>query len=145
MSNVINVKVKVNYHKIRGKLYELFRDEQLRLSINQALYKRCNPYVPMQSGVLAQGSVEITPEYVRYNTPYAHYQYEGILYLTEDGRAWARAGERKYPTDRMLVHSKEVHPKATRHWDKAMMAEKGEQFTKEVERLIIRRAKQLYG
>ena len=36
------------------------------------------------------------------NASYAHYQNEGILYLTKDGRSFARKGEIKYPTNRKL-------------------------------------------
>lgn len=145
MSDIVKVNVQIDYHKIRGRLSKLFQDEKLRLQMHELLYKMCDPYVPMQGGVLSQASVEITKDHVRYNTPYAHYQYMGILYLTLDGRSWARKGEKKYPTDRQLVHSKEMHPRATAKWDQAMMREKGASFTKQVKTLVRRRAKELYG
>ena len=145
MSQILKVKAKVDVDAIKGKVSQLLEDKQLKLSIHQLLYKMCDPYVPMQTGMLAQARVEITDEYVRYAQPYAHYQYEGILYLVENGSAWAKAGEEKYPSDRMLVHSKEMHPKATRHWDKVMLAEQGQVFLQQVQALILLRARQIYG
>ena len=85
-----------------------------------------DPYVPADNLVLAQ-NISITAEencgHVTYNSPYAHYQYTGELYLTEDGRSYAEKGERKYPTgtplqyhtagttDHWFEHAKQEHGK----------------------------------
>ena len=83
-------------------------------------------YVPMQEGILAS-NITIDPFKVTYNSPYAHYQWEGKLYvdpITGKGAFydtnygfWSRPGVTKIPTDIPLNHSKEQNPLATSHWE----------------------------
>ena len=74
-------------------------------------------YVPMQSGIL-RSNFTTEPFKVTYNSPYAHYQYEGELYVSPTtGSPWARPGEIKVPTGIPLEHSKEMNPLATSHWE----------------------------
>lgn len=93
-----------------------------------------DPYVPADNLALAQ-NVDIYAEgghgVIHYLSPYAHYQYEGTLYVdpitkkgafrNEEGRYWSRPGVAKVKTDKKLKHSKFRHPLATSYWDKAMM------------------------
>ena len=83
----------------------------------------CDEYIPMQQGAL-RGSVNYPDSIyggeIAWNTPYAHYQYMGELYLTEDGRSFAFRGERKYPTGLPL---QQHHPGTADHWfDRAKQA-----------------------
>lgn len=69
--------------------------------LNMQVVADCDPYIPFQQGAL-RGSQRY-PEgmyggEISWDTPYAHYQYEGELYLTEDGRSFANKNERKFPT-----------------------------------------------
>ena len=94
-----------------------------------------DPYVPAsQAEVLAQNLAvyqEDDHAVIHYLSPYAHYQWEGKLYVDPitkkgaftngGGLFWSRPGVAKKPTDRPLKHKKTVHPLATSHWDKAMM------------------------
>lgn len=125
MSKIINYKFTAKdlglSRKIRKRLDDLV-DETLMLQIHSAFERYCEEYVPFLTGALAQ-TTRVTPEYVEYIQPYAHYQYVG-----ED-----------------FNHTLIYHPKATAYWDKAMMTEKGEAFLREVKALIIRRAKDIYG
>lgn len=83
-------------------------------------------YVPMREGTLAQ-NISIEPYQVTYNSPYAHYQWEGKLYvdpITHKGAFydpdygfWSRPGVTKIPTDTPLNYSKEQNPLATSHWE----------------------------
>lgn len=83
-------------------------------------------YVPMREGTLAQ-NISIEPYQVTYNSPYAHYQWEGKLYVdpitgkgafyTPDYGFWSRPGITKIPTDTPLNYSKEQNPLATSHWE----------------------------
>ena len=92
--------------------------------IHNALARRCDPYVPFLTGMLANsGTSGVTPEGVHYAGPYARYQYYGVDFN----------------------HTIEYHPLATAMWDKAMMAAEGDSFIKEVEDIVKRRARQLYG
>jgi hypothetical protein len=92
------------------------------------------PYVPVRNGVLSQ-NVRIYVKdgcgVVHYISPYAHYQYEGVLYVSSrNGSAWAQLGEYKIKAEpeKALSHEGSRHPLATSHWDKAMFAARGEQL-----------------
>lgn len=88
-------------------------------------------YVPADNLVLAENVnvyIEDDTGIVHYLSPYAHYQYEGELYVSSvTGSAWARNGEYKVPTGKELDHQTYRHPLATSEWDKAMLtARKGD-------------------
>ena len=92
-------------------------------ALNMQVVADCDEYIPMQQGAL-RGSVNypdgIYGGEIEWNTPYAHYQYMGELYLTEDGRSFAFRGERKYPTGLPL---QQHHPGTADHWfDRAKQA-----------------------
>lgn len=136
--------VEINSVPIVTKFANMQNDSDLMLLINDAFAKELNPYVPMQTGTLSQ-SVIITPEYVEYTQPYAHYQYTGIVYgpnypIMEGGviTGWFSPPGKgsKHPTGALINYSQDFHPLATHHWDKAMMRDRGKEFTKEVEKLI---------
>ena len=119
MSNIINVTAKVNDAAIEAKLKELC-DKDAGLEIHNLLAKYCDPYVPFLEGPLSQ-TTEITPYYVRYTQPYAHYQYYGTEFN----------------------HTKDYHPLASAKWDEAMLRDKREQFVQEVKEILVRRARSL--
>lgn len=143
MSVTITVNVDVNdiAEKVGGAI-----DDNTMLEIHNLLAKMCDPYVPMETGTLAQ-TIEVTPEYVRYISPYAHYQYVGEVYgpnipIIENGIItgwWSPPNKAKSPTGRAISYSTEVHPLATREWDKAMMRDRGPDFIQGVKDIIIRR------
>lgn len=92
-----------------------------------------DPYVPADNLILAQNVrtyVEGEQGIVEYATPYAHYQWEGEVYVDPvtgkgaftngEGLFWSRPGVAKVPSGRAIKHSTFRHPLATSHWDKAM-------------------------
>lgn len=121
MSNTIKVKVEIDDKKLKQKINNLL-DDKTMLEIHNLLAKYCFDYVPFLEGELSQ-TTEITPRYVRYTQPYAHYQYTGVGFN----------------------FTRDYHPLASAYWDQAMMAAKGEEFIKEVKRVLLRRAKEYYG
>lgn len=77
-----------------------------------------NPYVPYRDSGLSSNyetGVDAISGFVRYDSPYAHYQYTG-----ED-----------------FTFTKDMHPLATHHWDKAMLITQRDQLTREAD--LIRR------
>ena len=135
---------------IKPKISEFLKDKiaelnnpTTMLTIHENLAKRCDPYVPMQEGTLAQ-TVTITPREVRYTQPYARYQYYGEIYgpnipIKENGEiiGWfSPPGQPKHPTGRQMQHSTEKHPLASSKWDEAMLRDHGEEFYKEVEDIL---------
>lgn len=121
MSKIIKVKVDVDDKALEDKLLYLL-DNKTMLEIHNLFAKMMDPYVPFLEGPLSQ-TLEITPEYVRYTQPYAHYQYTGLDFN----------------------FTKEYHPLASAYWDQAMMNAKGEEFVELVKQILVRRAKEIYG
>ncbi|MCR4622674.1 MAG: minor capsid protein [Clostridiales bacterium] len=99
-----------------------------RLFAHERFRAYMEPYVPMREGILMAG-VDVTPEYVWYKSPYAHYQYEGEVYgpnipvRDADGNIirWFSPPV-KQPTGRAIRYSTDLHPLAQAHWDEGAMA-----------------------
>jgi len=120
-------------------------------ALDEAFVKNCDPYVPMDSGVLME-SAYIATNFgsgdIVWQTPYAHYAYEGIVYVdTETEKAafydkdfgfWSRPGVQKIPSDRLLTfHS---GGQRGRKWAERMWADHADDVIAEVE-AVIRRGK----
>lgn len=144
---------KFDLKSIVSNLEKVINDEATKLSISNTLAKKCDPYVPMRSGTLAQ-TAEISAEGVRYTQPYARYQYYGEVYgpnipIIKNGMivGWFSPPGKgtKHPTGRTINYSKEMHPLATSKWDEAMLRDHREDFEKEVAETIAWRLKQLNG
>lgn len=91
----------------RGKVEEIVANEILRGT---------DKYVPFDEGML-KGSGRVSQgtngTYVEWNTPYAHYQWAGIVYAYPDSdkagyktdKGWqSRKGVEKIPTNRKLTY-----------------------------------------
>lgn len=153
------VNVKINPNLLNNRLHRVLTDEKTGLEIHTLFEKMMQPYVPRDEGVLAQ-STEITSKYVRYVSPYAHYQYIGEVYgpnfpIMQAGfvTGW-RSPMEKYPTGRELgirgsnplfpgwVFGYRT-PNTGHHWDKKMMQERGDSFIAQVKEILKRRAAEL--
>ena len=90
-------------------------NQKFNLFMAQECMRLMNPFVPMDTGVLSQ-TVETKADgkrgIVHYTVPYAHRQYNGTSFN----------------------FSKEKHPLATHHWDKAMLTAKKTQLIKTLEK-----------
>ena len=90
------------------------------------VWMRCDPYVPMSSGVLKNNvSINLDGGMLTYNGPYAHYQYVGQVMgpniKTKRGwRSMAKKGGKHY-TGRAISYS--GAPMRGSYWDKRMMAD----------------------
>lgn len=88
-----------------------------------------DPYTPKDNGLLMQ-NVSIMPNKIHYKSPYAHYMYEGIVFVdpeygvgafySSDYGFWSRKDVKKVPSnpERNFDYQKN-NPYATDHWDKA--------------------------
>ena len=104
--------------------------------LNMQVAADCDMYIPFAQGGLRNSCWYPEGIYggvLEWNTPYAHYQHEGILYLTADGRSFAEKNERKYPTDILLVQHE---PGTTTHWFESAKQENMSQWVELVERTI---------
>lgn len=115
---------------LQGNLQRIMTPECKRIALTE-WYKQMLPYIPMQSGIL-QGNVSIEENGIYFHSPYAHYQYVGILYVDPiydigaffdpaTGRFWSRRGVQKKPSGRPLNYNKEQHPLATANWGQVAM------------------------
>lgn len=157
----VEFSTKIDITWMARKIQELVNDEKLKLEIHTLFEKMMQPYVPRDEGVLAQHT-EVTPDYVRYIEPYAHYQYMGEVYgpnfpVFQAGvvTGW-RSPPSKYPTGRELGIPGENPkfpgwvfgyrtPGTGHHWDKKMMQERGQDFIHQVTEIVKRRAAELNG
>lgn len=102
-----------------------------------------SPYVPARNMILDRNVrtyVEEGSGIVHYLSPYARYQYHGLLMVSRiTGSPWAKRGESKALTGIPLNHSGGRHPLATAEWDKAMMAAKGGAYTQSIQSYIRRK------
>lgn len=120
----------------------------LKYFANTQLAKYCEPFVPAsQNLMLASKNVQITPEFVRYPGPYAHYQWAGVVYSPNipifEGDAlvgfFSPPGKPKTKTDRKLKYSRDTHPLAQAHWEEAAMARHKEDLENDIRMYIIKR------
>lgn len=103
--------------QIAGRIF----DDATMTYVHTRLHAYCSDYVPMDSGALDQ-TVDITPEYVHYKSPYAHFQWEGLVFVDERGSTYALPNHSKHATTTLLQYSDDKHPLATSHWEVAAMA-----------------------
>lgn len=111
-------------------------------------YKYMSKFVPNgDTGILNQ-NITIEPNMITYNSPYAHYQYVGKLYVdpkykkgafySPDYGYWSRPGITKIPTSQNLKY----HTTGTgSYWDKRMWTSKGNEVVKEVQSFVDRGGK----
>lgn len=97
-----NIDIRLDTGRIEGNL------ERAQDLLDQQVLKDIKEYMPKSQQHAMVGATHIIePGLISTNTPYAHYQYMGELYLTEDGRSFAEWHEPKYPTGRPLHYSKD--------------------------------------
>lgn len=102
--------------------------------LDQQVLNDMVPYMPeSQQSAMVGATHIIEPGLIATDTPYAHYQYMGELYLAENGSSWAHKGEAKYPTGRPLHYSKAG---AIDHWFEHAKEEHGEQWLDLVRREV---------
>lgn len=114
-------------------------DRTLLFMANEAK-RLMEPYVPALNMGLSQNVrtyVENGRGVVHYLSPYAKYQYKGVLMVSRlTGSPWAKAGESKVTTGKSLKYNKSRHPLATSKWDKAMKAARMGAYTSAVQKFV---------
>lgn len=103
------IKIEVDLPKINQKFFS--EKKQAECSAKVAEFMK--PFVPRESGNLME-NYSIEQDEIIYNAPYARKMYYG----------------------NNLNFSKEMNPLATSHWNEAMVAAKGTELAKEIERII---------
>ena len=92
------------------------------------------PYMPMKQGHMIEQTQIIEPGLIETNTPYAHYQYTGLVRTDESGRTFVGEGESKpVLTERPLYYTK---PGATDHWFEEAKQQHGQEWIDLVKREV---------
>lgn len=143
------MKVSFDWNKsVREIAKEKLGGQQGMLFLAATAARFMDPYVPADNLVLAQ-NVTITADadvgHVTYNSPYAHYQWEGEVYgpnypIMDGGEIMGfYSPPHKTPTGRRLEYNTFRHPLATDHWDKAMMVARKDDLAMTYEEYMKRR------
>jgi len=103
--------------------------------IDRKCIQQMKPYTPFRTGMLERSATlgtVIGSGHIVYNSPYARYQYYGVVYgpnipIYENGiLVGFRSPKQKHKTNRMLTYSKARHPQAQRLWFETMKKKHGE-------------------
>lgn len=118
--------------------------------LDKRIIEYAEPYTPRDNGILYASALNATDfgsGEVIYNTPYAHYLYEGILYVdpvydkgaffNENFGFWSRKGVQKVPSDRKLNYK--GGGSRGKKWVDRMWTEKKNEIIAEVQAKVDRR------
>ena len=145
------MKLNVNFDGITSAAIKLQDgvqiDRKLKLYANTQLAKYCDKFVPASQNRILSETVQITPEFVRYPGPYAHFQYIGVVYEPNipifEGDTlvgfFSPPGKPKTKTDRKIHYGRDIHPQAQSHWDKAAMRYHKSDLTEDIRRFIVKK------
>lgn len=83
--------------------------ERAKRMLGEEIMADCTPFVPRREGIL-RGSARMQPDEnggeISWNTPYAHFQYQGYVYIGVNSKsAFAALGEPKEKTDKRLTYA----------------------------------------
>lgn len=119
------IKVDIDVDKIL-RLRGLGNDHKAQKKLATLVAKKCEPYVPMQSGSLKNDAVIADDgSSITYPDPYAHYQYYGEVMA---GRA------PKHYTGRDIDYS--GAPMRGKEWDKRMLADKQKELLEDFAKAV---------
>ena len=108
-------------------------------------YQYMDKYVPVRDGNLRKNVDLSNPTQIVYESPYAHYQYEGYLYVMDNGKGayyspsygfWSK--KPKHKSDRKLNY----HTAGTGdHWDERMKSAEMSNLVADLQRYVDRGGK----
>lgn len=128
---ILNPDILRTYNDKFAKAQQFVDSECIRLMV---------PYTPMLSGQMIQSATRgtvIGSGEIKYNSPYARYQYYGKLMVSSiTGSSYARKGESKVLTGKDLRYNKSKHPRAGKLWFERMKADRKEQILKGAQNLL---------
>ena len=102
------------------------RFHKAQVFVDSECIRLMSMYTPFKTGALDRAATigtKIGSGEIRQYTPYARYQYYGMLMVSSvTGSAWARRGEKKVLTNKALQYQ-QTRPKAGKMWFARMKAD----------------------
>ena len=92
------------------------------------------PYMPIEQGHLIDQMQIVEPGLIEINTPYAHYQYIGLVRTDKEGRTVVKKQKKKPILTERPLHYKE--PGATDHWFEEAKQQHGQEWVDLVKREV---------
>lgn len=144
---------KVRFKEVEQLLAEhgLNDGGEVQKFIDNEVMRQSLPYMPNMNGVLQNAMMSQTvigSGEIRQNTPYARYQYYGVLFVdpitlkgsfydARTGRHWSRKGVAKIPdpNGRTLTYNTSKNALAGSHWFDRAMKDHGESIGRAAARL----------
>lgn len=117
MSDIIRTDVKVNLDGITQRVESVIHSDETMTEVHREFANIINPWIPYDTGRLADKDVRINAEGVTYYAPYASKNYYG-----DD-----------------IHHKTDKHPLATAYWDKVAMQTEQELLAERVKEILVRR------
>lgn len=148
---VVDMRITFSWNNPVSAISSRIIDNDALLFMANECRRFMNDYVPANNSDLAQNVrtyVENGTGIVEYASPYAHYQWEGTLWVDPklkcggffiEGVGWrSRKEVVKKKTDKKLKYSTSKHALATSHWEKAMWVARKDDVTRAVQNYINR-------
>jgi len=103
----VDVNVDFNSGKYKSKADSVLKSIKPKIKLQIA--KDCNSNAPLKTNALRNSAIRsaaVNDDYIRWDTPYAHFQHEGRVMIGEHSHSpWAKHGEKKIYTGRMLTYT----------------------------------------
>lgn len=106
--------------------------------IDNFVLRESEPYIPFKTGILRDsGSIASGGGQVIWNTPYAHYMYEGKLMVSPTtGSSWAKKGEQKVYAEPAKTLNYQSDDNRKDRWFDRMIVNKKEELIKGCQNIV---------
>lgn len=96
---------------------------KVQYALDSVIVRTTDPFVPMDTGTLAQTVRGVGTGRIEYIQPYARYQYFGMAMVAPNGSAFAKLGETKHLNGIPLNYNRSKHALAGPYWFERSKAE----------------------
>lgn len=95
--------VEIKWNQTPQQITDRFFDGAIMTFVHTRIKDSGSKCVPVDSGMLGQ-TVDITPKCAHYKSPYAHFRWEGKVFVDDRGSAYAKKNHSKHATSKDLQH-----------------------------------------
>lgn len=146
----MNIKVKMkSFNQIASRL-GVDENGDVTKFLRNDCDRYMDSYIPMDSGNLKKTKTYPSNHEIKYTSPYAHYMYKGVVYIsptlgvsgipikTKKGiKWWSPKGEKKIPTSRAIKY--QGGSKRGKEWDKRMKNDRKADIVRDVQNYLKRK------